>query len=146
MKDISTIKDYINWFKKDALIIEYFNYGLNKRYMFKSRGIYFLMYKNVVVYVGISKYSIEHRIFEHLKNKIFDLVKYITISEDDFNQILLGEEVFINIFNPFYNIQNKKYEYKNALNIHQKIEKNKIHFQLKQIHERQNTRGFKSRV
>ena len=153
MKDIATIKDYINWFKKDAIIIKDYNNTGYRGDGIPQRGIYFLLYKNIVVYIGMTGYNVYSRVSEHIQNKKFDLLKYIPIDWGSFaadlnyrEQLKLGEEVFINIFNPFYNIQNKKYEYKNALNIHQKIQKNKIHFQLKQIHERQNTRGFKGRV
>jgi hypothetical protein len=143
MKDetiIETVDDYLNWYKKDAITIkDYNNYGYRGDGI-HQQGIYFLLYKNIVVYVGMTGYNVYSRVSEHTQNKKFDLLKYIPIGWQDFatdlnynEQLRLGEDVFINIFNPFYNKQNKRYEYNTALNIHKKINKNKIHFELNNL-------------
>ena len=137
---IETVDDYLNWYKKDAIIIKDYNNTSYRGDGIPQRGIYFLLYKNIVVYIGMTGYNVYSRVSEHIQNKKFDLLKYIPIDWGSFaadlnyrEQLRLGEDVFINIFNPFYNKQNKRYEYNKALNIHKKINKNKIHFELNNL-------------
>ena len=119
VQEISTVDDYLNWYHKDSVIIT--NSEIDKSYGtydYKQRGIYFLLHKDIVVYVGLTTHSVTGRVHKHKRNKKFDLVKYIPITERQFfsdneykEQLKLGEYVFINIFNPLYNKQSKKYEY-----------------------------------
>jgi hypothetical protein len=119
IQEISTVDDYLNWYYKDSVIIT--NSEIDKSYGtydYKQRGIYFLLHKDIVVYVGLTTHSVTGRVHKHKRNKKFDLVKYIPITERQFfsdneykEQLKLGEYVFINIFNPLYNKQSKKYEY-----------------------------------
>ena len=134
MKEITTVKDYLNWYKKDTIILSDYSYHTLKTGLYKE-GVYFLLYKDVVVYVGMSTYCIEQRIEKHMYNKKFNLVKYIPISrfrpyKEWKEQIRLAEYVFINIFNPFYNKQSKHNEYHSFLNLNYKMEKRQIHFEL----------------
>ena len=128
VKEINTVDNYLKWYHKDAIIIT--NSEIDKSrgiYDYKHRGIYFLLHKDIVVYVGLTTYSITSRIIKHKCNKKFDLVKYIPITERQFfsyndykEQLKLGEYVFINIFNPLYNKQNKNFEYSNDFKAYKK--------------------------
>ena len=102
MKEVSTIKDYMDLYKK-AKNLKYDHSGLQDK-----NGIYFLIKKNKIVYIGMSKWSIKKRVEQHY-NKDYDIVKYIELNYKD--NIKLAEYVYINIFNPIYNKQNKNYEY-----------------------------------
>tara|TARA_R110000803_G_C11733969_1_gene290044 strand:+ start:44 stop:496 length:453 start_codon:yes stop_codon:yes gene_type:complete len=127
VQEISTVDDYLNWYYKDTIIIT--DSEIDKSYgtyNYKQRGIYFLLHKDIVVYVGLTTHSVTGRVHKHQRNKKFDLVKYIPITEKQFfsdneykEQLMLGEYVFINIFNPFYNKQSKNFEYDYEFQAHQ---------------------------
>ena len=105
MKEASTIKDYIELYKtaKEIKCKHYSNCENGKK------GVYFLLKKDEVVYVGMSKYSIEQRLYKHNLDKEYDYAKFIEINLKD--DIDTAEYVFINIFNPIYNKKNKNNEY-----------------------------------
>jgi|11_taG_2_1085331.scaffolds.fasta_scaffold01097_16 hypothetical protein len=95
------IDDYIKLYNNNAKDISY-AYNINA-------GIYFLIKDNIVVYVGMSRWSVKQRCEQHW-DKQYNRVKYICINRDD--NIELAEYVYINIFNPKYNKIHKNYEYK----------------------------------
>ena len=92
MKDetiIETVDDYLNWYKKDAITIkDYNNYGYRGDGI-HQQGIYFLLYKNIVVYVGMTGYNVYSRVSEHTQNKKFDLLKGWLIDFCELNQLKL---------------------------------------------------------
>ena len=106
----SGISDYLELYKKRV--------NLKSRCkQVNYKGIYFLYKDNVVVYVGMSSYSVFSRILEHSKTKRFDSVYFIDIPNGFVcENLLLGEYVYINIFNPKYNKIDKNYEYSEYLN------------------------------
>jgi len=106
----SGISDYLELYKKRV--------NLKSRCkQVNYKGIYFLYKDNVVVYVGMSSYSVFSRILEHRKTKRFDSVYFIEIPNGFVcENLLLGEYVYINIFNPKYNKIDKNYEYSEYLN------------------------------
>jgi len=81
---------------------------------YKKKGIYFLMKNEVVVYVGMSNYSIHHRIDSHKRNKEFDNVFFIDLK--NCGSLNVAEYVYINIFNPKYNKMDKNFEYSDYIN------------------------------
>lgn len=63
------------------------------------RGIYFLVYKNKIKYIGQSK-NVLRRLSEHIINKNFDAMYYKEFKYEDLNNI---ERQFIAWFQPEYN-------------------------------------------
>lgn len=62
-------------------------------------GIYFLIDKDLVVYVGQS-HNIKHRMIQHNKEKVFDNIYYFECPESELNEL---EAKYIGEFNPSYN-------------------------------------------
>lgn len=62
-------------------------------------GIYFLMNKGVVIYVGQS-HNIKQRMLQHYKEKIFDAIFYFECDESQLTEL---EAKYIDEFNPSYN-------------------------------------------
>ena len=81
---------------------------------YKKKGIYFLVKNEVVVYVGMSNYSIHHRVDCHQNRKKFDSVFFIDLKNSD--SLRVAEYVYINIFNPKYNKIDKNFEYSDYIN------------------------------
>jgi hypothetical protein len=107
---ITDIDGYLNLYKKRINLktrCQYYNY----------KGIYFLYKDDVVVYVGMSSYSIFNRIWEHQKTKKFDSVYFIeTNNVFTKENLFVGEYVYINIFNPKYNKIGKNFDYSDYIN------------------------------
>ena len=76
---------------------------------------------NNVIYVGKSQRCINNRVINHKKNKDFDDVYFIHITPYSAN-IDIAEYVYINVFNPKYNVIDKKHEYKEYLTDFLKID------------------------
>ena len=115
MEWCKTIGDYLELYKnKSKLKNILFDNVVNDYDYEKETGVYFLMKNNNVVYVGKSERCINNRVIKHKKNKDFDDVYFISITPC-FANIDIAEYVYINVFNPKYNVIDKKYEYKEHL-------------------------------
>ncbi len=62
-------------------------------------GVYFLLHENEIVYIGQTKFGLS-RVFNHVKNKIFDKYSFIECGIDELNQL---ESAYIIKYNPKYN-------------------------------------------
>jgi hypothetical protein len=86
-----------------------------------KKGIYFLWLNNAIVYIGMSEKSMTNRIFGnggwdgHIQEntKAFNYYSYYNVSNvDDIREL----EIFlINIFNPYYNVVSKNFNYEDKL-------------------------------
>ena len=115
MKWCKTIEDYLELYKNKSKLKNIpFDNIVNDYYYEKQTGVYFLMKNNNVVYVGKSQRCINNRVINHKKNKDFDDVYFISITPC-FANIDIAEYVYINVFNPKYNVIDKKHEYKEYL-------------------------------
>ena len=65
----------------------------------KSKFVYFLIYRNEIVYVGLSD-TLQRRLHQHTKDKIFDKVHWIRVEAKDQKYI---EAYYIKTLNPKYN-------------------------------------------
>ena len=120
MLEVTTIEDYLYLYTKATLLSDL----VINEWFYRKKGIYFLYIKDVVVYVGMSNYSIHSRIWEHKKNKRFESVKFIELNQkEDFR---VAEYVYINIFNPFYNVIDKNFEYDDVLDARYNLAKIEI--------------------
>ena len=115
MEWCKTIEDYLELYKNKSKLKNIpFDNVVNDYDYKKQTGVYFLMKNNNVVYVGKSQRCINNRVINHKKNKDFDDVYFISITPC-FANIDIAEYVYINVFNPKYNVIDKKYEYKEYL-------------------------------
>lgn len=102
-------------------------YKSGKRtYETTTTGIYFLYYGSVCTYVGRSTSSIEARLYKHKFTKQgWNYARVIEIA-DYKNSINSMEYFFINMFSPFYNIQDSEQAYEYLLNDDYKKEREKV--------------------
>ena len=84
-------------------------YKSGKRvYETTTKGIYFLYYGSVVVYVGRSISCIEARLYQHKFTKEWNYARVIEMS--DYNRTIERAELyFINLFNHINNYKDKAY-------------------------------------
>ena len=85
------------------------------------KGLYFLMWDEYVVYVGMSNSSIYNRVNGshgengHIDDKIFNNIRVIDMVGVEKDIILKEEFYFINLFNPYYNRLHKRNLYSSEL-------------------------------
>lgn len=135
MKSKQLISDYINLCVHSIPIYEE---HFSNQFYIKKQGVYFLFKDNVIVYVGKSINSIQGRLFKHKysSNKEYDKATYIEVEKEDFDLVKTMEDVYINIFNPFYNKQLKNQEFEYILTPAYKDKRNILNQKLNQVYRK----------